>query len=492
MKRPIPLPMKVLIAGLFVGAPPFLVGSAYGVPECMPSAASERFQSAAHVPLATLAEGFEGTTFPPPGWSTKSAGLALPHAWHRTMDPDNVGTGSAAACVGSESPGAIDEWLITPVVALGAADKAIKFSWSGSTQWSSVLDGSLNIREAGTTGWTLLWSIAGNESPADPFIYRECFVDLSAWASKKVQFGFRVVEKNGASFGLDDVAVGNFAPSDESLLLPSTKCGAVSNRSSVNPWKVVALREPWADDIPFETKTDYLRSSGDRNQVPGPDSLIARVVTDAKRHPHVVIERAGTGEVDTLFGGWASLPQWSPDGRHVSCVAWKSHLRPYQLTVVGVAGKKVVMEDTLTQGTESKWSPDSRAIAVSGLAYQWSGAFLYTVAIPDGRVTVIDSLNVLASHEFSWSRDGRWIAFSRPTRLDHFGDVIAADLWIADAATGDSWCILEGSEWAVLDPLWITNRSIQITRVRWHDRGANEEQRLVVELSHTADLPGQH
>ena len=491
MKRLMTFLMKAFIAAFFLGLPVFFVGNAYGVPECTSLAASERSQSAARVPLATLAEGFESATFPPAGWSTQSAGLPLPYGWHRTKDPDNIGTGSAAAYVGSGSPGAIDEWLITPVVALRATDKTIKFSWSGSPQWSSVLDGSLNIREAGTTGWTLLWSIAGNESPADPFIYHERFVDLSAWAGMKVQFGFRVVGKNGASFGLDDVAVGDFAPRDESLLLTTMKCGAVSSHSSANPWRVVALREPWAADIPFETKTDYLRSSSDRNYMPGPDSLVARVVIVSRRG-YVEIADLATGKSRRLLETPASLPQWSPGGRYLSCVVWKSPLNPYQMTVVDVTSSKIVMETDLTDGSESKWSPDSRAIAMSGISRKGSGALLYTVSVPDGRVTVIDSLNVLATHDFSWSPDGRWIAYSRPTRLHHYGDVIAADLWIADAATGDSWCILDGSEWAVVDPLWITNRSLQITRVRWHDEGDNEGQRLVVDISHSADQPRQH
>jgi hypothetical protein len=493
MKRNITLLVKASIAGFVLSVPTFIVGNAHGVPECTFLAAPERSHStspATSVPLATLAEGFESATFPPPGWTTKSAGLVLPHAWHRTADPDDVGSGRAAAYVGSRSPTAIDEWLMTPVVALGATDKAIKFSWSGSPQWSSVLDGSLNIREAGSTEWTLLWSIAGNESPADPFAYRERFVDLSAWAGMKVQFGFRVAGKNGASFGLDDVAVGDFAPDNEIQLLNAVKCSAVRDHSSANPWKVVTLREPWADDIPFETRTDYLRSSSDRNYVPGPDSLVARVVIVSRRG-YVEIVDVVTGESRRLLETPASLPQWSPDGRCLSCVVWKSHLNPYQLTVVDVSASKIVMENDLTDGTESKWSPDSRSIAVSGISRKWSGALLYTVTVPDGRVTVIDSLKVLASHEFSWSPDGRWIAFSRPTRLHHVGDTIAADLWIADAATGESWCMLDGSEWAVMDPLWITNRSIQITRVRWHDEGANEEQRLVVELSYAADSPRQ-
>ena len=475
--------MKAFATWFLLSVPAFIVGNAYAVPECMGLAGSDRLQSAApaaRVPNATWVEGFESATFPPVGWTNQSAGLPLPHAWHRTTDPDNVGSGSAAAYVGSASPGAVDEWLISPVVDLSATNRTLKFSWSGSPQWSSVLDASVNIREAGATNWTSLWSITGNESPADPFIFRQRIVDVSAWLGKRVQFGFRVFGANGASFGLDDVAIGDFVPAG---FPADTSCAA---RRAPSPWRVVALREPWAEDVPFETKTRYLRSSGDGNYVPGPDSLIARVVIVARRG-YVEIVNTATGESRRLLETPASLPQWSPDGRYLSCVVWKSHLNPYQLTVVDVTTSKIVMEADLTQGTKSKWSPDSHAIAVSGISHKWRGALLYTVTVPDGRVTAIDSLNLLASHDFSWSPDGRWIAFSRPTQLEHHGETIAADLRIADSSTGESWCVLSAPEWAESDPLWITDRSIQITRVRWHEAGESEELRLVVDLSHSAD-----
>ena len=372
MKRTLTFLMKASFVGFFLSVPTFIVGNAHGKPECTLLAAADRSRSTATaaVPPATLAEGFESAAFPPPGWTTKSAGLPRPHAWHRPADTDDVG------------------------------------------------------------------------------------------------FGY------------------------ESQLLSAVNCNADRHHASTNPWNVVTLREPWAADVPFETKTDYLRSSSDRNYVPGPDSLVARVSIVARRG-YVEIVDVVTGESRRLLETPASLPQWSPDGRCLSCVVWKSQLNPYQLTVVDVATSKIVIEGDLTDASESKWSPDSRAIGVSGFSRKSKGFLLYTITVPDGRVTVIDSLKVLASHEFSWSPDSRWIAFSRPTRLHHYGDATAADLWIADVVTGDSWCILDGSEWAVVDPLWITSRSIQITRVRWHDEGANDEQRLVVELSHAADSPGQ-
>lgn len=161
---------------------------------------------------AVLDQGFDDPTFPPTGWSIETAGLPVPHAWHRTTDPAYVATGTGAALVGAESPSAIDEWLISPGVTIGATDDAVAFLWSGSQIWSDVLDASLSVREVGTTPWTELWSIAADEPPADPFLYRERIVDLSAWIGLDVELGFRVVGTDGAEFVLDEVRVGDFEP----------------------------------------------------------------------------------------------------------------------------------------------------------------------------------------------------------------------------------------------------------------------------------------
>ena len=57
----------------------------------------------------SLYEDFEGTTFPPDGWDTLTAGLEEPYAWHRTTDSLFVGDGNASARVGGESPTIVDE-----------------------------------------------------------------------------------------------------------------------------------------------------------------------------------------------------------------------------------------------------------------------------------------------------------------------------------------------------------------------------------------------
>ena len=194
-----------------------------------------------------------------------------------------------------------------------------------------------------------------------------------------------------------------------------------------------------------------------------------------------------TGQLDTLFAGWASLPQWSPDGKYISCVAWRSQEAPYELTIVDVATRTVVVDsEANASGTMSKWSPDSRLIAASGVINESSWVMLYTVSIPDGKVAILDSVNVLSAHEFSWSPDSHWVAFSRPTALDEGENVAAADLWLADARTGEVWPLLETQDWVELNPLWISDRTIQVDRRR-SGTGSGGQLSQVVELLSTKE-----
>jgi N-acetylmuramoyl-L-alanine amidase len=182
--------------------------------------------------VMSLQEGFDGTTFPPTGWTTQTTGLGVPYVWHRTTDPLYVGVGAASALVGGESPGAVDEWLISPGMTLSAGDNAIRFSWSGSQIWAGVLEASLNVREVGNMTWTPLWTLSTDEPVADPFIYRERVVDVTSWIGLEVEFGFRVVGTDGADFAIDAVEVGDFvpttAPSNDVCASASTLSGTFS------------------------------------------------------------------------------------------------------------------------------------------------------------------------------------------------------------------------------------------------------------------------
>jgi hypothetical protein len=266
-------------------------------------------------------------------------------------------------------------------------------------------------------------------------------------------------------------------------------CTQPSDSLSSNPWTVVSVRERHPGEVPFEESSRYMWPSPDKSNVPGPDSLIARVRTDEQLHAHLEIENLRTGETYPLLDASAFLPRWSPNGKYISCAVWKSPGQTGELTVVGVATRIAIIDPELrASGRTSKWSPDSRMLAAAGVMYGCPRTLLYTVTVPDGKTTVIDTLDVLSDYEFSWSPNARWIAFSRPSVLDPVGgDPIAADLWIAEAETGRKWPLVVSSDWVEANPLWITNETIQIDRAICKDSNLGAEQRVVVELSSKED-----
>lgn len=249
------------------------------------------------------------------------------------------------------------------------------------------------------------------------------------------------------------------------------------------PWTVVEVRERRPGEVSFEEATGYLFPSPDPNVVPGPDSLVARATSDSD-HRRLELEDRRSGTIATLLEAKVSLPQWSPEGKYISCVVWKSAAEYHELQVVEVASRKVIIDPALrASGSESKWSPDGRTLAASGGIYGQPRRLLYSVKVPTGEVTALDTLNVVADYGFSWSPDGRWLAFTKPIALDYMGeDPVDADLWIAEPATGGVWPLLETQEWIEVNPLWITNQTLLVDRIAWNGSEPGAQQTVVVEL----------
>jgi len=266
------------------------------------------------------------------------------------------------------------------------------------------------------------------------------------------------------------------------IVLPAVNAGC-SPRG--NPWTVVTVREPRPGEIAFENASRYLRPSEDANNVPGPDSLVAHVRSDEHYHSYIELENLRTGKSNRLNTGNSFLPQWSPDGKYIACVVWKSRFLTGELAVAKVDNGSVVLDPRARASVAiMKWSPDGHRIAVEGPIHSRPRVMLYTMSFPEGKVQVLDTVEVLADYEFSWSPDGRWIVFSRPMKLDNLGEVIvAAGLWIADAETGGTWPLLETPEWVESNPLWVTNDAIQVDRAHWDGKEVGADERVVIELS---------
>lgn len=255
------------------------------------------------------------------------------------------------------------------------------------------------------------------------------------------------------------------------------------------PWKLDAVRAPKSEEVSFEEATHYLRPGEweERNKVFGPGSLVAYVRADARHRAYLEIEDWKAGNDSVFVYPDAGLPAWSPDGRYLSVNVWTPATRTGKLVILDVSKWRIVVDIDLTSASNSKWSPDSRCIAVAGASYAGDDIVLYSVNVPDGNVSVIDTTRVFGDIEFSWSPDSRWIAYAKPTKVHHVGDTLISDLWIAEAATSAAWCLLKGTDHNQSNPLWITDRTLQVDRVWWDEdedaNWTNREQRVVVELS---------
>jgi hypothetical protein len=250
----------------------------------------------------------------------------------------------------------------------------------------------------------------------------------------------------------------------------------------MNPWSVVAVREPRAGEVPFEETSGYLYPSMDANNPSGPDSLEAHMRIEGRRG-HVEIQdfRAGMSGVFRIEN--ACLPEWSPNGKYLTCSIWTPERRMGTLSVFDIDTRRVIAEARLASGNNAKWSPDSRMVLVDGVSYGGDGKILlYRMTVPEGDIAVIDTLGVPTNYEFSWSPDSRWIAFSRPTRMIHEGDATASDLWIADAERGDAWPLRITPDRVQSDPLWISNQLIQVREVVWDEEHQTTERLVVIEV----------
>lgn len=177
------------------------------------------------------------------------SGASVPYTWHRSTDPLYVGEGAGAALVVGESPGAIDELLVSPMLFVSAADSTLRFRWLGNPTFAANVVGTCAVRPKGESTWTNVWTLT-QEGRGLAFKYPERVVSLGAWVDDSVQVGFRVAGTNGADFGVDAIATGLFPltgspPNDlcqaatplpvGSFTLAGNTCYAGNNRDPYTP-----------------------------------------------------------------------------------------------------------------------------------------------------------------------------------------------------------------------------------------------------------------
>jgi dipeptidyl aminopeptidase/acylaminoacyl peptidase len=164
---------------------------------------------------------------------------------------------------------------------------------------------------------------------------------------------------------------------------------------------------------------------------------------------------------------------WSPDGRWLAYVKldtlpkpvreWRKkkwdhvvedeRLQIPQLWVVEIANGK---QRRLTSGTDhlwyARWSPDSRSIAIltrpTGKPDDQNLTDIAIVALDRGIARKLDVIG----DAFTWSPDGRWIAWAAGT--DRAKHVEKTDLWVAAAAGGRAVKLTAGFDEDAGTPVW--------------------------------------
>ena len=146
---------------------------------------------------APLNEGFEGTTFPPEGWTVVNGGGI--NAWTRYTYGQR--TGVACASIGHNTS-AHDDWLITPKLAPTEGDATFIF-WAknGSTSWIDEFNVLLSTTTNEVTSFTEV--LASNVGPGDT--YTEYSYDISAYNGQIVYLAIQAISADKMRLYVDDV-----------------------------------------------------------------------------------------------------------------------------------------------------------------------------------------------------------------------------------------------------------------------------------------------
>jgi hypothetical protein len=162
--------------------------------------------------LTFLSQDFEGSAFPPAGWTVEGSGAAF---WTRSTDASGygVGVGSALADFYSISSG-LQFSLVTPIFQASVAGDSLKFDHAYATYVTENDQLQISTSTNGGTSWTVLITLAGGVSgplvTAPPTT--SVFVPTpSQWATKRyaLPIGTNKVKFTGISAYGNELYVDN-------------------------------------------------------------------------------------------------------------------------------------------------------------------------------------------------------------------------------------------------------------------------------------------
>jgi serine/threonine-protein kinase len=148
-------------------------------------------------------------------------------------------------------------------------------------------------------------------------------------------------------------------------------------------------------------------------------------------------------------GGFARVPQWSPDGRRLL------YLSERGLEIMPALGGPSKLVQAIERGawTDGTWSPDGRSIAFA------LDDTVYVRAVESGAARSVARLP--EAHSCAWSPDGARLACVSGNRQfilnDEFGNHAASSVWIVPLGGGAPFRVSD-DEASNVSPVWLPAR----------------------------------
>jgi photosystem II stability/assembly factor-like uncharacterized protein len=168
-----------------------------------PSSTSTKYDLTAIPPMG-LAEGFENTTFPPPGWTSQN--VLGTNVW--TRNTSSFHSGVASAFINYQSTGG-EDWLKSPPIMISAGD-SVSF-WARKYFSSSYPPDSLIVKVSPTadTNTASFTGVAFRiEVNSMTTTFARYSASLNAYAGQTVRVAFQHKDTDGNGCYLDDVYIG--------------------------------------------------------------------------------------------------------------------------------------------------------------------------------------------------------------------------------------------------------------------------------------------
>jgi len=160
-------------------------------------------------------EGFEGTTFPPTGWTKQNLNANPTYQWKKGTSGYS---GSSCAMVEYDITLAQqNEWLITPTLDLTQLTiPVLELWWSMSYYWgvspNNNYDFFIKASTNGGSTWTTIWK-EDSAGMFASFSYQKLAINLSNFAtSTNFKLAFQYIGSDGAALYLDEIVVGSLTP----------------------------------------------------------------------------------------------------------------------------------------------------------------------------------------------------------------------------------------------------------------------------------------